>query len=170
MMNVLLYYIKLWIKGFPIGLISSGTDIISLYLLNKYSNYDLNIQLYISSILALFISFIGSKYWTFKNNNSSENNLLIQIILYLIFELVFIYLLAEIVIKIVEYINKLLNNKKEFFVHNNILLRIKFLETDKNNENIKITNNYEIILKHVLIMILYTFISLPIYDKYIFKK
>jgi putative flippase GtrA len=170
MFTYLIYYLNLWIRGIPVGIISTGSDIISLYLLNKYSNYDLNIQLYISSIIALFISFIGNKFWTFKNKSSSENNLLIQILLYLVFELIFIYLLTEIVITIINYSNKLINNDyKEYIIHNNFLLRIKFIEYD-NNKNIKISNNYEIILKHILIMILYTFISLPIYDKYIFIK
>ena len=82
----------------------------------------------------------------------------------------FIYILTEIVIKIINYSNKLINNKyKESFIHNNFLLRIKFLELD-NDKNIKISNNYEIVIKHILIMILYTIISLPIYDKYIFIK
>lgn len=172
MISNIIYYLKIWKRGAPIGIISSLTDVISLYLLSKYSTYNLNVQLYISSILALTISFIGSKYWTFKSVTNSNTNLLIQIILYIVFELVFIYLLTEIVVEIINYSNKIINNKyKESFIHNNFLSRIKFIEHEKNNnKNIKISNNYEIILKHILIMILYTFISLPIYDKYIFKK
>ena len=152
----------IFIRGSGVGLFSAAADIGSMLVLAK-TNLSLKQQLYISSTLSLSIAFIGHKFWTFKNFSLSRNELIKQIVVYLAWEITFIYIIANVVIYITDPINKYVESKTvEDVEHSKILTMVTTIDEDK---HVRLGSIENIIIKHLCIFLLFTFISIPLYSR-----
>ena len=66
----------MYYRAVIVSIIASIADMSSMYGLNKVENLSEPIVLGVSSLIGLFIQFFGQKYWTFKNNTKSNNELI----------------------------------------------------------------------------------------------
>ena len=156
---------KLYLKAANVGIFSTSADIISMYILGEYTKLPLNEQLYISSGIGLFIGFIGQKLWIFQNKLTGWS-LVRQIIGFLTWEILFIIIIANLVIKITEPINEKIRYMDVDTVKNsNILSLVLHIETDHGREHVELDTLTDLAIKHICIFILFTFISLPIYKR-----
>ena len=152
----------IFIRGSGVGLFSAAADIGSMLVLAK-TKLSLKQQLYISSTLSLSIAFIGHKFWTFKNFSLSRNELIKQIVVYLAWEITFIYIIANVVIYITDPINKYVESKTvEDVEHSKILTMVTTIDEDK---HVRLGSIENIIIKHLCIFLLFTFISIPLYSR-----
>jgi len=160
---------KLYLRAANVGVFSSLADIIAMYLLATYSNIDIRYQLYISSGISLFIGFIGQKLWTFRNKLRGKA-LAKQIMAFLVWEILFIMVIAEAVIYITEPMNEKLRTMSPQTMKDSwILSKLFHLEKDDSGkERVELNTLTNIGIKHICIFLIFTFVSLPIY-KVIFK-
>ena len=142
-MGKILNFMKLSIKGTPIGLISALTDVGTMFSLGKFTNMNLDYRVYISSFLGMIVSFIGNYLWTFKHSNNPTSKTT-KFIKFMINHIILTILHAKLVIFVINKINKSLQNKKKTNI---------FTLKDKNN--VKLNNETEIIIKQTLAGVFY---------------
>ena len=150
----------IWLRGSGVGVFSAGADMSFMYFLSK-TNLELETQLYISSGVSLLIAFIGHKLWTFKNYLKGKE-LVKQIVFYLIWEVIFIIIITNVVIYITEPIDKYISTiHKETVKDSWILSKLVEIKDDK----VQLTVLVNILIKHICIFIIFTFVSIPIYKR-----
>ena len=72
----------MYYRAVIVSIIAAIADMSSMYGLTKINNLSEPIVLGVSSLVGLFIQFFGQKYWTFKNNTKSNNELIKQVLLF----------------------------------------------------------------------------------------
>ena len=105
------------------------------------------------------------KYLAFKNENKGDK-LVKQIIFYAIWQITFVYIITQIVVYTSDKLNKYLltldkDDLKEYKFLN------KFLKIKDNK--LVLNTISSIVIKHIVIFIIFTFISVPLYT-IIFRK
>ena len=161
--------LNLFLKSSKVGIFSTLADIISMFLLGLYTNISIKYQLYISSFIGLFISFFGQKLITFQNKSTGIETVK-QMGLFLTWEILFIIIITQLVIYVTVPIDNALRHIPSEKIKDSSILSILFyVDTDKDgNEQVELHTLTNIAIKHFFILVLFTFVSLPIYNK-IFK-
>jgi|TARA_Y100000389_G_scaffold8988_1_gene8415 putative flippase GtrA len=159
--------VKLYMKAASVGVFSTGADILLMILLAEYTDLSLENQLYIGSGTSLTIAFFGHKLWTFKNKEKGWT-MVKQIIIFLIYEILFILVITKFVIYITKPLDTALAEISPDTINNSWILT-KFLEVevdkDTKKETVKLRTLTNIIIKHIIIFIMFNLISLPVYKK-----
>lgn len=126
-MKDLINFIKLCIKGSPIGILAGVSDMGSMLLMGKFTNLNINYQVYISSFLGMIVSFIGNYLWTFSHSKNPSSRK-VKFLKFIISHITFTFICSEITIAIINSLNKLIATKN----NNNKLIN---LISDKNKLN-----------------------------------
>ena len=92
----------MYYRAVIVSIIAAIADMSSMYGLNKIDNLSEPIVLGVSSLVGLFIQFFGQKYWTFKNNTKSQDELVRQVLLFFGLEITIIICVILIYGKIYE--------------------------------------------------------------------
>jgi|TARA_B110000285_G_C14954462_1_gene528460 putative flippase GtrA len=153
--------LKIWIRGSSVGVFVVCLDFLLMWYLSTTA-VDLKFQLYISLTVSLFIGFFGHKLWTFQNYNTTRGKLIKQILGYLTWEVIFIFIVTNFVLVITNPIDEYIKKLKKEDIENNVILKHILILKDNNYELNVLANNA---IKHVLIFFIYTFVSIPIYTK-----
>jgi|TARA_B110000285_G_C14994139_1_gene547889 putative flippase GtrA len=156
--------IKTLLNCWKVGIFTTILDLVIFSILQQ-TNIDLSKQLYISIGITTFVGFFLQKYWAFKNENKG-NKLAKQIIFYAIWQITFVYIITQIVVYTSDKLNKYLltldtEDLKEYKFLNKFLII-------KDNKLVLNTVS-SIVIKHIVIFIIFTFISVPMYT-IIFRK
>ena len=121
---------------------------------------------YTPSIISMFIAFFGQKYWTFRNKIGGIQ-LIKQCLSYFILEIITLisvtYFLKLIINRINQYINK---NKLQ--VNNMNVLFKQLFKIDESNSKLSIISH--ILIKQIIVIFIFNFISFPILESYIFTE
>jgi putative flippase GtrA len=111
--------IQLYIRGTPVAILSTLSDIVSMYVMKHYTLLDTNYIIYISSIINISVAFIGHILWTFKYNHSNKSKL--QILLkYIVIQVILLICVSELSIRTIHMIDTYINTtniSRPIFIH-----------------------------------------------------
>ena len=111
-MKDLINFIKLSIKGFPIGVLAGVSDMGSMFLMGKFTNLNITYQVYISSFLGMIVSFIGNYLWTFSHGKNPSSGK-VKFLKFIISHITFTFICSEITIALINSFNKLISTYKD---------------------------------------------------------
>ena len=111
-MDTVINFIKLSIKGAPIGGLAALSDLGSMFLMGKFTELDIKYQVYISSFLGMIVSFWGSYLWTFKGSKSPSSRK-IKFIKFMISHVTFTIICSEITVQLIKYLNRYISEMKD---------------------------------------------------------
>ena len=97
-------YIELSIRGSPVALSATLSDIVSMYVMNNLTNLHTDYIIYISSIINISVAFIGHMLWTFKHSHSKKSKLQI-LVNYLVIQVIILICVSELSIQAVHMID-----------------------------------------------------------------
>ena len=156
----------MYYRAVIVSIIASIVDISSMYSLIKLTKINEEVIVGLASLAGLFIQFFGQKYWTFKNNTYSRDELIKQVVLFFGLEITIIICVVLIYSKIYGPVEKkvkeLTKNQRE-----NILTKYLF----KNNRGKKeLSQLGKIMLKNIIVFFTFNIISYPLWKYFIFTK
>ena len=160
-----LFNLKILLKCWKVGIFTTILDL-GLFIFLQQTDINLSYQLYISMGTSTLVGFFLQKYWTFKNENKgSRSRLIKQISFYSGWQVLLVYIITRIVV----YISNKLDNyiatlDKDYFKDHKILKEFVKYEDDR----VVLNTISSTSIKHIVIFIIYTFISVPLYS-FIFK-
>jgi putative flippase GtrA len=108
-MKDLIKFLKLPIRGIPVGFIGELCDLLLLYLLGIYTDLDIVYKVYISQIIGILFTFLGNYIYTFKRTDS--DGIRSAFYKYVITNVLFNIICSEITIEMIKYLN---NNYNSF--------------------------------------------------------
>ena len=108
-MKEILKFLKLTIRGVPVGLIGELCDLLILYLLGIYTELEIIYQVYISQSIGISITFLGNYIYTFKRRNLDGVGS--SFYKYVIINVLFSIICSKITIEMIKYLN---NNYNSF--------------------------------------------------------
>ena len=152
--------IKTLLKCWKVGIFTTILDL-ALFVGLQQSKIDLSYQLYISIGITTLVGFFLQKYWTFKNENKgSRSRLIKQISFYAAWQVLFVYIITHVVVYISDKLdNYIATYNKDYLIDHEILNKFIKFKDDK-----AVLNTISsILIKHIVIFIIFTFISVPLY-------
>ena len=158
--------IWMYYRAVIVSIIAAIADMSSMYGLNKLANLSETIVLGVSSLVGLFIQFFGQKYWTFKNNTKSNDELIKQVLLFFGLEITIIVCVILIYGKIYEPVE---NKVKEWTKNHKENQITKYLFENKNGKR-ELSQLGKIMLKNILVFFTFNIISYPLWKYFIFAK
>ena len=139
--------IQLSIRGSPVALSATLSDVVSMYVMSNYTHLPTNYIIYISSIINTSVAFIGHMLWTFKHSHSKHS--LLQILVnYLVIQVIILICVSELSIQAVHMIDTYINTRDPtcsicpMFIH-------------RVNETTQLTNTSHIIIKQLFFFIFF---------------
>ncbi len=161
-------YKEIWMyyRAVIVSVIASIADMSSMYGLNKIDNLSEPVVIGVSSLIGLFIQFFGQKYWTFKNNTKSNNELIKQVLLFFGLEITIIVCVILIYGKIYDQVE---NKVKEWTKNHKENEITKYLFENKNGKR-ELSQLGKIMLKNILVFFTFNIISYPLWKYFIFAK
>ena len=156
----------MYYRAVIVSVIASIADMSSMYGLTKINNLSEPIVLGVSSLVGLFIQFFGQKYWTFKNNTKSNDELIKQVLLFFGLEITIIVCVILIYGKIYEPVE---NKVKEWTKNHKENEITKYLFENKNGKR-ELSQLGKIMLKNILVFFTFNIISYPLWKYFIFAK
>ena len=142
-------------KTLPVNIVGFLSDVSSLYILNHFTEVSIDYQVYISSMLRIFILFIGHIGYTYKGSLDSKYKMALKFLPWEIFSMIAVNEMVILVNKLIIY---------EINEHD--LDNIREILIDKKNNELKA--QYIITVKQILIILFYVIVEVRIYEK-IFK-
>ena len=127
-MKDVLPFLKLSVRGLPVGVIGQISDIISLYLLGKHSDLDIVYQVYLSQSISLVITFFGYYIYTFQRKNTK--GITPSFIKFIFANIISSIISSEIIIRIIKYLNNKSFSNNSIYVNGeltplgNIIIKI----------------------------------------------
>ena len=158
--------IWMYYRAVIVSIIAAIADMSSMYGLNKLANLSEPIVLGVSSLVGLFIQFFGQKYWTFKNNTKSNDELIKQVLLFFGLEITIIVCVILIYGKIYEPVE---NKVKEWTKNHKENQITKYLFENKAGKT-ELSELGKIMLKNILVFFTFNIISYPLWKYFIFAK
>ena len=158
--------IWMYYRAVIVSIIAAIADMSSMYGLTKINNLSEPIVLGVSSLVGLFIQFFGQKYWTFKNNTKSNDELIKQVLLFFGLEITIIVCVILIYGKIYEPVE---NKVKEWTKNHKENEITKYLFENKNGKR-ELSQLGKIMLKNILVFFTFNIISYPLWKYFIFAK
>jgi putative flippase GtrA len=156
----------MYYRAVIVSIIASIADMSSMYGLNKIDNLSEPIVIGLSSLIGLFIQFFGQKYWTFKNNTKSHNELMRQVLLFFGLEITIIVCVILIYEKIYDQVEK---KVKELTKGHKKNIITKYLFENKDGK-MELSQLGKIMLKNILVFFTFNIISYPLWKYFIFAK
>ena len=156
----------MYYRAVIVSIIAAIADMSSMYGLNKVDNLSEPIVLGVSSLVGLFIQFFGQKYWTFKNNTKSNDELVKQVLLFFGLEITIIVCVILIYGKIYEPVE---NKVKEWTKGHKKNMITKYLFENKAGKT-ELSELGKIMLKNILVFFTFNIISYPLWKYFIFAK
>ena len=158
--------IWMYYRAVIVSIIAAIADMSSMYGLTKINNLSEPIVLGVSSLVGLFIQFFGQKYWTFKNNTKSNDELIKQVLLFFGLEITIIVCVILIYGKIYEPVE---NKVKEWTKNHKKTQITKYLFENKDGKQ-ELSELGKIMLKNILVFFTFNIISYPLWKYFIFAK
>ena len=143
------------IRSIPINIAGFITDISSMYILGDNFDYSLTEQIYISSLLRIFVLYIGHINYTYKDSSKSMGKLARRFFPWEITSMI-------IVNQLVIYINHVILNYLSDNVNNLKLFKILL---EKKNDKYKFKTSVNILLKQIIIILFYVIVEVRVYEK-----
>ena len=156
----------MYYRAVIVSIIAAIADMSSMYGLTKIDNLSEPIVLGVSSLVGLFIQFFGQKYWTFKNNTKSNDELIKQVLLFFGLEITIIVCVILIYGKIYEPVE---NKVKEWTKNHKENQITKYLFENKDGKQ-ELWELGKIMLKNILVFFTFNIISYPLWKYFIFAK
>ena len=103
-------YIKMTLRGSPIALFAGIIDSSSMLILGKYTKLSLKLQVYISTFLAILISFFGHFLWTLKGQTSGK--IFTKLAKFITINTVLFFISTEATLYSIEFINERIKDIK----------------------------------------------------------
>jgi len=143
------------LRSIPINIAGFITDISSMYILGDNFDYPLTEQIYISSLLRIFVLYIGHINYTYKDSSKSMGQLARRFFPWEITSMI-------IVNQLVIYINHVILNYLSDNVNNLKLFKILL---EKKNDKYKFKTIVNILLKQIIIILFYVIVEVRVYEK-----
>ena len=142
-------------KTLPVNIVGFLSDVSSMYLLENFAGISIDYQVYISSMIRIFILFIGHMTYTYKGSLDSKYKMASKFLPWEIFSMIAVNEMVILVNKLILYeINEHdLDNIREIVI---------------NKDNNELNATFIIAIKQILIILFYVIVEVRIYDK-IFK-
>jgi hypothetical protein len=140
------------IKTLPVNVVGFLSDVSSMYTLNHFTGLSINYQVYISSMIRIFVLYLGHLNYTFKHSKEYYYVIASKFFPWEIFSMIAVNEMVILLNKLIIYeINELdLHNLREILINK------------KNND---LNPTFIIIMKQILIILFYVIVEVRIYDK-----
>lgn len=102
-MKDIIPFLKLSVRGIPVGVMGEIIDVISIYLLCKHSDLEVADQVYLSQAIGIVFTFFGYYIYTFQRRDTK--GITSAFIKYVFVNIISSIICSEIIIKIIKYLN-----------------------------------------------------------------
>ena len=151
-------------KAVIVSIFASLTDMFIMFELSK-ANWQEELALGLSSFAGIIIQFFGQKYWTFKSQTKSYDELIRQVLLFFSVEFALLALVIFIFKGVYHRIESQVENLdlkyKDGFI-------TKYL-VDEKDKKLVLNEKGKIIVKNAIVFCVFNLISYPIWRYVIFK-
>jgi len=142
-------------KTLPVNIVGFLSDVSSMYMLDHFTELSIHYQVYISSMVRIFLLYLGHINYTYKGSLDSKYKMALK---FLPWEIISMIAVNEMVI----LVNKLII----YEINEHDLDNIREILIDKTNNELK--SQYIITVKQILIILFYVIVEVRIYAN-IFK-
>jgi len=151
-------------KAVIVSIFASLTDMFIMFELSK-ANWQEELALGLSSFAGIIIQFFGQKYWTFKSQTKSYDELIRQVLLFFSVEFALLALVIFIFKGVYHRIESQVENLdlkyKDGFI-------TKYL-VDEKDKKLVLNEKGKIVVKNAIVFCVFNLISYPIWRYVIFK-
>ena len=151
-------------KAVIVSIFASVTDMFIMFELSK-ANWQEELALGLSSFAGIIIQFFGQKYWTFKSQTKSYDELIRQVLLFFSVEFALLALVIFIFKGVYHRIESQVENLdlkyKDGFI-------TKYL-VDEKDKKLVLNEKGKIVVKNAIVFCVFNLISYPIWRYVIFK-
>ena len=151
-------------KAVIVSVFASLTDMFIMFELSK-ANWQEELALGLSSFAGIIIQFFGQKYWTFKSQTKSYDELIRQVLLFFSVEFALlalvIFIFKGVYNRIESQVEKLDLKYKDGFI-------TKYL-VDEKDKKLILNERGKIVVKNAIVFCVFNLISYPIWRYVIFK-
>ena len=151
-------------KAVIVSIFASLTDMFIMFELSK-ANWQEELALGLSSFAGIIIQFFGQKYWTFKSQTKSYDELIRQVLLFFSVEFALLALVIFIFKGVYHRIESQVENLdlkyKDGFI-------TKYL-VDEKDKKLVLNEKGKIVVKNAIVFLVFNLISYPIWRYVIFK-
>ena len=151
-------------KAVIVSIFASLTDMFIMFELSK-ANWQEELALGLSSFAGIIIQFFGQKYWTFKSQTKSYDELIRQVLLFFSVEFALlalvIFIFKGVYYRIESQVENLDLKYKDGFI-------TKYL-VDEKDKKLVLNEKGKIVVKNAIVFCVFNLISYPIWRYVIFK-
>ena len=151
-------------KAVIVSIFASLTDMFIMFELSK-ANWQEELALGLSSFAGIIIQFFGQKYWTFKSQTKSYDELIRQVLLFFSVEFALLALVIFIFKGVYHRVESQVENLdlkyKDGFI-------TKYL-VDEKDKKLVLNEKGKIVVKNAIVFCVFNLISYPIWRYVIFK-
>lgn len=151
-------------KAVIVSVFASLTDMFIMFELSK-ANWQEELALGLSSFAGIIIQFFGQKYWTFKSQTKSYDELIRQVLLFFSVEFALlalvIFIFKGVYHRVEAQVEKLDVKYKDGFITGFLV--------DEKNKKLILNERGKIVVKNAIVFCVFNLISYPIWRYVIFK-
>ena len=151
-------------KAVIVSIFASITDMFIMFELSK-ANWQEELALGLSSFAGIIIQFFGQKYWTFKSQTKSYDELIRQVLLFFSVEFALlalvIFIFKGVYNRIESQVEKLDLKYKDGFITGYLV--------DEKDKKLILNERGKIVVKNAIVFCVFNLISYPIWRYVIFK-